>query len=135
MKTSLAFSLLFSIYVHVHSQEIDSIDLIFKECIDSSYGSTYDYINCLGDALTAWDSELNIIYKKIISKLSESEAEKFRAAQRKWIEYRDAEIIFIEQFYDREGKGWQVEASAREVELTKQRVLELRYYYSLIYDE
>lgn len=116
-----------------HSNVTDSIDSILRQCQDS-VTSTYATISCLDDALDAWDKELNRVYKDVMQHLDEKNKELLKSAQRKWLEFRDQEFAFSNQFYDRQGKGWAYDRIYRQMELTRTRVFELRKYRLAIYD-
>jgi uncharacterized protein YecT (DUF1311 family) len=112
----------------------DSIELVYQQCKDSAFG-TYEYMLCIDDAATLWDEELNRVYQLILAQLPANQKELFRQSQRQWVAFRDAEIVFCEEFYDREGKGWQLDQAGRRLDLTKQRTLELwRYYHALEFE-
>lgn len=110
------------------------IDLKIEQCLSiDSNQSTFGMINCIRTAMEEWDTELNKYYSLLIDKLSIDEQEKLRAAQRKWLEYRDKEFEFIETMHgNMEGTMWKiVEADSRN-NVVRQRALELTSYYNTL---
>jgi uncharacterized protein YecT (DUF1311 family) len=115
-------------YCQAELSRTDSIELAYEQCVDTAYGS-YDYDMCYFDRMDAWDKELNNVYQKILPLLSASTREKFRASQRKWVEYKNLEVSFAAELYDNE-EGWTREKFRIELELTRTRTLQLQEYYS-----
>lgn len=46
------------------------------------------------------DNELNLVYKKLMKKLSEKEKSLLIAAQKNWIKFRDSKCAFEKEEYD-----------------------------------
>jgi uncharacterized protein YecT (DUF1311 family) len=110
------------------------IDQKVEQCLSvDSNQSTLGMIDCIRTAMEEWDAELNKYYNLLMDKLSIDEQEKLRAAQRKWLEYRDKEFEFIETMHgNMEGTMWKiVEADSRN-NIVRQRALELTSYYNTI---
>jgi len=107
------------------------IDIALSNCIKKD-GSTIGMIGCLITADTEWDKELNKSFKLLSSKLDTSGQRKLRESQRQWIIYRDKEIAFFMQLYDRDGTMWNVIKNETGMKLTRQRALELIDYYETI---
>lgn len=51
---------------------------------------TVDLTNCLAKARDAADAKLNAVYKQLRGKLDAADGQRLVAAQRLWIQYRDA---------------------------------------------
>jgi uncharacterized protein YecT (DUF1311 family) len=51
---------------------------------------TVDLANCLANARDAADAKLNAVYKQLRGKLDAADGQRLVAAQRLWIQYRDA---------------------------------------------
>ena len=84
-------------------------------------GSGYGSMVCSKNSLKKADIELNELYKKVIAKIEPDSQERkpktsFIAAQKKWIEWRDA-ICLYEQESNSGSGAWQ--ATARNTCLTK----------------
>jgi uncharacterized protein YecT (DUF1311 family) len=107
-----------------------SIDQRLKACLDVEKNqTTAGMIECTNRAQEQWDKELNTNYSLLIGKLSADEKEKLKVAQRNWIAYRDKEIEFARTMYiNMQGTMWRVVLADRQMELTKQRALDLKAY-------
>ena len=60
---------------------------------------TADLANCLAKARDAADAELNAVYTAIRGKLDGADARRLVAAQRLWIQYRDANCTAERELY------------------------------------
>lgn len=58
-------------------------------------GPTALYLECLGEAHTKVDDELNKIYKKLKNKTTGNDTLLLVQAQRKWLEFRESECKFF----------------------------------------
>ncbi|WP_449287759.1 lysozyme inhibitor LprI family protein [Marinobacter salarius] len=87
------------------------LDQIEEACIAVA-GDTMAYAGCYGLSLRAWDVELNRNYKALMSIGDDQEKAKIRAAQRQWIEYRDAQLDAVGLISRRPGTIWTIRAAA-----------------------
>ncbi len=74
----------------------------------------------------AADAQLNQMYKALLDKVDKTSQEKLKAAQRAWLQFRDAEAGFVS---DAEARGGSMEAMSSTITsttLTKHRTEELR---------
>ena len=62
----------------------------YKECYNNPRWTTASMIICMDDEASRQDALLNKEYKRTMSLLSKERKESLRAAQRAWIEYRNA---------------------------------------------
>ena len=53
-------------------------------------GSTPEMVNCLAVRTAQWDKRMNAAYQKALGDAGAQQREQLRAAQRLWIQYRDA---------------------------------------------
>jgi uncharacterized protein YecT (DUF1311 family) len=53
-------------------------------------GSTYDMVECLKSKTAQWDKRMNVAYPQALTDAMPQQREQLRAAQRLWIQYRDA---------------------------------------------
>ncbi|HSY77879.1 MAG TPA: lysozyme inhibitor LprI family protein [Bacteroidia bacterium] len=115
------------------SDVIDSnlIDKRLKACLDSTENqTTLGMIGCTAEAEQLWDAEMNKYYKLLKGVLTPEEMEKLKAAQIKWIVFRDAEFSASNKIYaDMQGTMWRIVAVDTQMEIVKQRALELKSYY------
>lgn len=110
----------------------DPIDKELEDCLDKNQ-STQGQVNCCRRAYDQWDEELNRIYRELRQRLDFQGQEVLKAAQLKWIEYRDKEFELIDNIYSGQGGTIQlVFNAARRVELVKTRVSELHSYVKSI---
>jgi uncharacterized protein YecT (DUF1311 family) len=112
---------------------VPSIDDELKACLDSTENyTTAGMTGCFATATVKWDKLLNQNYKKLLSLLSDEGKVKLRESQRKWIEFRDKELEFSHELYgsELEGTMWIPVAASINMELTKQRALEIEKYIS-----
>jgi uncharacterized protein YecT (DUF1311 family) len=85
-------------------------------------GSTYEIVECLKTKTAQWDKRLNAAYKQALEDAQPKQREQLRAAQRLWIEYRDANCLY----YDLgEGTIARIEAGYCMKDLTQTRAQEL----------
>jgi uncharacterized protein YecT (DUF1311 family) len=91
--TSLAIILLAAGAVHAqHMNEKDS------PC--ANVVITAELGRCLANAKDSADAKLNSVYRSIRAKLGRSDADRLVAAQRLWIEYRDANCLAERGLYE-----------------------------------
>ena len=79
-----------------------------------------------------YEKLLNKYYKVLMGLLSAKSKELLKNSQKKWLEYRDSEKKFNDNFYWDAGEGTlqYVWISYRTVEITKTRVIEIVDYLS-----
>lgn len=57
-------------------------------------GGTYPMVECLGKQAAYWDKKLNAAYADLMKTLESKQREQLRAAQRLWVQYRDANCLY-----------------------------------------
>ena len=57
-------------------------------------GNTFQMVECLKTKTAQWDRRLNIAYQKALQDAVPAQREPLRAAQRLWIQYRDANCLY-----------------------------------------
>jgi uncharacterized protein YecT (DUF1311 family) len=57
-------------------------------------GSTPEMVNCLAGRTAQWDKRMNAAYQKALGDAGAQRREQLRAAQRLWIQYRDANCLY-----------------------------------------
>ena len=76
------------------------IEAELSRCMETPEGmSTHGMRQCLGNASEAWDKEMNRIWGELMRELPAPAKDSLRAAQRKWIAFRDAELEALAQSY------------------------------------
>ena len=57
-------------------------------------GSTPEMIECLKARTAEWDTRMTMAYQKALKDAGAAQREQLRAAQRLWIQYRDANCLY-----------------------------------------
>ncbi len=57
-------------------------------------GNTFQMVECLKAKTALWDKRLNIVYQKAVQDAVPAQRDQLRAAQRLWIQYRDANCLY-----------------------------------------
>jgi uncharacterized protein YecT (DUF1311 family) len=57
-------------------------------------GNTYQMVECLKAKTAQWDKRLNAAYQKALQDAVPAQRDPLRAAQRLWIQYRDANCLY-----------------------------------------
>jgi uncharacterized protein YecT (DUF1311 family) len=91
-----------------------------EKCGDAS--STMEIVQCLGARTKVWDARLNAAYQKLLSSLAGAQHDKLRAAQRLWIQYRDANCGY---YGAGEGTISRIDAAECMRRMTQERAQEL----------
>lgn len=86
-------------------------------------GSTVDMVECLAGKAAQWDKKLNIAYQAALkAAASPKQRDQLRAAQRLWVQYRDANCLY---WALGEGTIARVESADCVYRMTKARAEEL----------
>lgn len=100
----------------VHSSFLDIQD-------ENGYDNENDIINQINIYTDEWDKELNVVYKKIMEKLTSSQKVELKNKQRKWMKNRDEEVLNTRNFVDK---------ALIRYELTRDKTIELSELYDKI---
>ena len=57
-------------------------------------GNTFQMVECLRAKTAQWDKRLNAVYQKAVQDAQPTQREQLRAAQRLWVQYRDANCLY-----------------------------------------
>ena len=107
---------------------IDPIDKEMEDCIKKD-STTSGMGTCALKALESWDKELNVAYGQLSRKLDKITKDNLLNSQRKWIEYRDREYKFIDNFfYNFQGSMYGSIMIGEKIVIVKQRTLALMAY-------
>ncbi len=91
--------------------------------------STAGMRNTTNKAREMWESEMNKVYNRLMSKLTQKQQTVQREAQRNWMIYRDAESKAITEIIaSRDGTMYQLIATSDGMELVRERTLKLLAY-------
>ena len=85
-------------------------------------GNTYEMVECLKAKTAQWDKRMTIAYQQALKDAAPRQHDQLRAAQRLWIQYRDANCLY---YGLGEGTIAGIEAGYCMKELTQTRAVEL----------
>jgi uncharacterized protein YecT (DUF1311 family) len=85
-------------------------------------GGTPEMVNCLAAKTAQWDKRMNAAYQKALGDAGAQQREQLRAAQRLWIQYRDANCLYYGMG---EGTIARVDAGECQRSMTEARAREL----------
>jgi uncharacterized protein YecT (DUF1311 family) len=85
-------------------------------------GSTPEMVNCLAAKTAQWDKRMNGAYQKALGDAGAQQREQLCAAQRLWIQYRDANCLYYGMG---EGTIARVDAGECQRSMTEARAREL----------
>jgi uncharacterized protein YecT (DUF1311 family) len=91
---------------------------------------TAELAHCLSKARDSSDDKLNSLYKSLRKKLDTSDAERLTAAQRLWIQYRDANCSAEQKLYDGGTASSSAYLACLEA-MTRMRTKELQVTYAV----
>lgn len=95
----------------------------YNSCMDKSGGVTADMRDCMGQEYKRQDARLNKAYRNLASQLSAGRKAQLLAAQRLWIQYRDANCKF---YLDSDGGTMAlINADSCGLDMTARRAKEL----------
>ena len=57
-------------------------------------GNTFQMVECLKEKTAQWDKRLNVAYQKAVQDAGSAQRDQLRAAQRLWVQYRDANCLY-----------------------------------------
>jgi uncharacterized protein YecT (DUF1311 family) len=57
-------------------------------------GNTFEMVECLEGKTAQWDKRMNVAYQQALNDAMPQQREQLRAAQRLWIQYRDANCLY-----------------------------------------
>jgi len=123
---SVLFTVSLFASVHARAQHMNEKD---SPCADVVV--TVDLANCLSKARDSSDANLNSLYKGIRKKLDPSDAERLIAAQRLWIQYRDANCSAERELYNGGTASNPAYLACLEA-MTRARAKELEVTYAVI---
>jgi uncharacterized protein YecT (DUF1311 family) len=85
-------------------------------------GSTVEMVECLKAQTAQWDKRMTIAYQQVMKAAPDAQHDQLRAAQRLWIQYRDANCLYYGMG---EGTVARVDAGECLRRMTEARALEL----------
>lgn len=110
--------------------EFKSREKLFIDKINNPENTNQEYLIAYNDYLIFLDKELNAAYRLLMPKLQETQQEKLKNSQRKWLKFRDAEFEFINNNWTRYNFGssaWMSRGDYRTA-IVRERVIQLLHY-------
>ncbi|OHD55881.1 MAG: hypothetical protein A2Y33_08615 [Spirochaetes bacterium GWF1_51_8] len=96
--------------------------------------STHGMVQALTTAMKEWDAELNKYYKELQDVLDKKGKESLKKVQLEWIAFRDAEFELLDaMMLQAEGTMYQVFNANYQMNIVKDRALELKDYYDAFF--
>jgi uncharacterized protein YecT (DUF1311 family) len=88
----------------------------------SCNGNTFEMVECLKAQTAQWDKRMTVAYQQALKDAVPQQREQLRAAQRLWIQYRDANCLY---YGLGEGTIARIDAGECMRDMTKARAKEL----------
>jgi uncharacterized protein YecT (DUF1311 family) len=128
----IIFALIAPMALMAQTETTHPIDSALSSCLDI-HETTLGMVECFATAQEQWDAELNRAYNELMKLLDTSSKENLRRSQREWIQFRDQEMEFMNNWYGRmDGTLWKIVAAERKAEFVKRRALALQSYIDSI---
>lgn len=120
MKSIFLSTVLLLALLHSTPAAADMFGQDYQPCGDQP--NTMATVDCLDVKTRSWHQRLNTAYKNLMQRIDAGQREPLKAAQRLWIQYRDANCRF---YGSQEGSIRQIQASECLRAMTQDRALEL----------
>jgi len=106
------------------------IDAWYEEKMaEETVTSTADMRNITNEARVKWDSEMNVVYKRLMKRLTPAQQITLRKAQQQWLKYRDTEGKAISEIVSsQQGTIHQLSGTHLGMQLVRSRALNLMAY-------
>jgi uncharacterized protein YecT (DUF1311 family) len=104
------------------------IDLWVEKHMSDDY-STAGMRDTINKAREMWEVEMNKVYKRLMSKITQKQQIVLKESQRNWLKFRDTEGKVISEITaSRDGTMYQLQATDQGMELVRERTLQLISY-------
>ena len=104
------------------------IELELQRCTEAAGSVDAAMGDCAGQAMDAWDADMNATYAKLMDALEPEQREALREAQRRWLAFRDAEFEAIGAMHANGGTLDSLMARSASMEVVRQRALDLAHH-------
>lgn len=94
LRTLLPAVLMALAVAHASPASAEDGSAAFTRCMDAAEGVTVDMLNCIDAEIVLQDARLNSEYRQTLASVSNGQQTRLRAAQRLWVQYRDANCAF-----------------------------------------
>jgi uncharacterized protein YecT (DUF1311 family) len=110
------------------------LDEFLDQCLaQSNHGSTAGQVECTNQAKQRWDDEMNLVYRRLADRLPPKAQTSLRDAQRRWLQYRDADQLLIDAVYElTRGTMYAPMQAYSHLRLVRERSLTLKSYFAAL---
>jgi uncharacterized protein YecT (DUF1311 family) len=110
------------------------LDEFLDQCLaQANHGSTASQVECTDEARNRWDDEMNQDYRRLVDHLSAKTQTTLRDAQRRWLQYRDADDRLIDAVYElTNGTMYAPMQAYSHLRLVRERSLVLKTYFTAL---
>jgi uncharacterized protein YecT (DUF1311 family) len=110
------------------------LDEFLDHCLaQSNHGSTAGQVECTNQAKQRWDDEMNQDYRRLADHLTSKSQTSLRDAQRRWLQYRDADDLLIDAVYElTKGTMYAPMQAYSHLRLVRERSLMLKSYFVVL---
>jgi len=110
------------------------LDEFLDRCLEqSNHGSTASQVECTNQASQRWDDEMNQDYRRLADHLGLKTQGLLRDAQRRWLQYRDADQLLIDAVYElTKGTMFAPMQAYSHLRLARERSLMLKSYFTVL---
>jgi uncharacterized protein YecT (DUF1311 family) len=110
------------------------LDELLDQCLaQPDHGSTASQVECTNQAKQRWDDEMNQDYHRLADRLPSQAQALLRDAQRRWLQYRDADQLLIDAVYQlTQGTMYAPMQAYSHLRLVRERSLVLKSYFTLL---
>jgi len=110
------------------------VDEFLDQCLtQSNHGSTAGQIECTDQAKQRWDDEMNQDYRRLADRLTPKTQASLRDAQRRWLQYRDADQLLVDAVYElTKGTMYAPMQAYSHLRPIRERSLVLKSYFTVL---
>jgi len=110
------------------------LDEFLDRCLaQPDHGSTASQVECTNQARQRWDDEMNQVYRRLADYVGLKTLASLRDAQRRWLQYRDADQLLIDAVYElTKGTMFAPMQAYSHLRLVRERSLMLKSYFTAL---
>jgi len=110
------------------------LDEFLDQCLARpNHGSTASQVECTNRASQRWNGEMNHDYRRLANHLAPKKQTLLRQAQRRWLQYRDADRLLIDAVYElTKGTMYAPMQAYSHLRLVRERSLVLKSYFTVL---
>jgi uncharacterized protein YecT (DUF1311 family) len=110
------------------------LDEFLEQCLaQPDHGSTASQVECTNQAKQRWDGGMNQDYHRLADRLAPKAQTLLLDAQRRWLQYRDADQLLIDAVYElTKGTMYAPMQAYSHLRLVRERSLVLKSYFTVL---